>query len=62
MFRIGEFSRLSRVSVRMLRHYDRLGLLKPSQTDPLTDYCHYTAERALFPADLGDSDAGASAG
>ena len=24
MFRIGEFSRLSRVSVRMLRHYDQL--------------------------------------
>ena len=29
MLSIGEFSRLSRVSPRMLRHYDALGLLRP---------------------------------
>ena len=29
MLKIGEFSKLSRVSVRMLRHYDEIGLLKP---------------------------------
>lgn len=45
MFRIGEFSRLSRVSVRMLRHYDQLGLLKPVQTDPTTNYRFYTADQ-----------------
>ena len=27
MLKIGEFSKLSRVSVRMLRHYDEIGLL-----------------------------------
>ena len=27
MLKIGEFSKLSRVSVRMLRHYDEMGLL-----------------------------------
>src|SRR5512135_1263810 len=43
MLKIGEFSRLSRVSVRMLRHYDQLGLLKPSQVDPLTNYRYYSA-------------------
>ncbi len=43
MLKIGEFSRLSRVSVRMLRHYDRLGLLTPSQVDPLTNYRYYSA-------------------
>ena len=29
MLTIGEFSRLSRVTPRMLRHYDALGLLRP---------------------------------
>ena len=29
MLTIGEFSRLSRVTPRMLRHYDSLGLLRP---------------------------------
>lgn len=61
MFKIGEFSRLSRVSVRMLRHYDQLGLLTPSQTDPFTNYRYYSAEqlprlnRILALRDLGFS-------
>ena len=61
MFKIGEFSRLSRVSVRMLRHYDQLGLLTPSQTDPFTGYRYYSAEqlprlnRILALRDLGFS-------
>ena len=33
MLKIGEFSKLSRVSVRMLRHYDQKGLLTPSEID-----------------------------
>ena len=45
MFRIGDFSRLTRVSVKALRHYDRLGLLKPARTDPLTGYRHYSSEQ-----------------
>src|SRR5919109_601351 len=45
MFKIGEFSRLSRVSVRMLRHYDQLGLLTPAQTDRFTGYRYYSAEQ-----------------
>lgn len=45
MFRIGEFSRLSRVSVRMLRHYDQLGLLKPSHTNSFTGYRYYSADQ-----------------
>ena len=36
MLKIGDFSKLSRVSVRMLRHYDDIGLLKPAQTDAFT--------------------------
>ena len=36
MLKIGEFSKLSRVSVRMLRHYDEIGLLKPAEIDRFT--------------------------
>ncbi len=43
MFKIGEFSKLSHVTVKTLRHYDRMGLLKPAQTDPFTGYRYYSA-------------------
>jgi len=33
MFSIGEFARHGRVSVRMLRHYDAIGLLRPASVD-----------------------------
>ena len=36
MLTIGEFSRLSRVSPRMLRHYDALGLLCPRTVGELS--------------------------
>lgn len=45
MFKIGDFSRLAQVSVRMLRHYDKLGLLTPSCTDPWTGYRYYTIDQ-----------------
>lgn len=45
MFRIGEFSRFSRVSVKMLRHYDELGLLTPARVDPYTNYRYYSADQ-----------------
>ena len=44
MLKIGEFSKLSRVSVRMLRHYDEIGLLKPAEIDRFTDYRYYKEE------------------
>lgn len=59
MFKIGEFSKLMQVSVRMLRHYDEAGLLKPAKTDPVTGYRYYSAEqiprlrRVLFLRDTG---------
>jgi DNA-binding transcriptional MerR regulator len=42
MFRIGDFSRIARVSARLLRFYDELGLLKPAHADPQTGYRHYS--------------------
>ncbi|MFL1375745.1 MULTISPECIES: MerR family transcriptional regulator [unclassified Nocardiopsis] len=41
MFTIGEFASIGRVSVRMLRHYDRIGLLTPARVDPVTGYRFY---------------------
>jgi hypothetical protein len=43
MFAIGEFARHARVSVRMLRHYDAIGLLEPARVDPSTGYRCYEA-------------------
>lgn len=45
MLQIGEFSRLSRISVRMLRHYDQVGLLKPAEQDAQTGYRRYAASQ-----------------
>ncbi len=45
MFKIGDFSRLSQVSVNTLRHYDELGLLKPLQVDRFTGYRYYSIEQ-----------------
>jgi DNA-binding transcriptional MerR regulator len=59
MFKIGDFSQLGQVSVRMLRHYDELGLLKPAYVDQWTDYRYYMIEqlprlhRILALKDLG---------
>src|SRR6516162_6854031 len=43
MFSIGEFARHGRVSVRMLRHYDAIGLLRPACVDPASGYRFYQA-------------------
>jgi effector-binding domain-containing protein len=45
MLKIGEFSRLSRVSVKALRHYDEIGLLRPIQVDPFTGYRFYSHDQ-----------------
>ncbi|CAG5081518.1 Transcriptional regulator, MerR family [Thermobacillus xylanilyticus] len=47
MFKISEFSKISRVSVKTLRYYDQLGLLKPARTDEATGYRYYTAEQLI---------------
>src|ERR1700683_828124 len=45
MFSIGEFARHGRVSVRMLRHYDAIGLLRPASVDAATGYRFYQARQ-----------------
>ncbi len=59
MFRIGDFSQLGQVSIRALRLYDEMNLLKPAQIDKFTGYRYYSIEqlprlnRILALKDLG---------
>ncbi|GEN81051.1 MerR family transcriptional regulator [Actinotalea fermentans] len=48
---IGEFSRLSQLSIRMLRYYDEHGVLPPTHTDPRSGY------RSYAPAQLATARA-----
>lgn len=43
MFSIGEFARLGQVSVKKLRHFDSIGLLRSARVEPSTGYRRYTA-------------------
>ncbi len=45
MFKIGEFSRISQVSVKTLRYYDEIGLLKPARVDEFTGYRYYSMDQ-----------------
>ena len=61
MFRISDFSRFTRVSVKMLRHYDAIGLLRPARIDAESGYRYYSADqlprlnRIILLKDLGFS-------
>src|SRR6266545_5034548 len=61
MIRIGDFSKLSRVSIKTLRYYDEMGLLKPIEVDRFTGYRYYEFDqlprlyRILALKDLGFS-------
>lgn len=61
MIRIGDFSKLSRVSIKALRLYDEMGLLKPVEVDRFTGYRYYEFNqlprlyRILALKDLGFS-------
>jgi DNA-binding transcriptional MerR regulator len=45
VFRIGDFSRIARVSCRLLRYYDELGLLKPAHLERDSGYRYYSASQ-----------------
>lgn len=61
MIKIGDFARLSQVSVVTLRYYDEMDLLKPVKVDAFTGYRFYSADqlprlnRVLALKDLGFS-------
>ncbi|WP_339267357.1 helix-turn-helix domain-containing protein [Paenibacillus sp. FSL R5-0470] len=47
MFKISVFSRLSKVSLKTLRYYDQIGILKPRKVDHDTCYRYYSADQLL---------------
>ena len=59
MIRIGDFARISGVSVATLRHYDETGVLRPARVDEATGYRYYEIQqlarlqRVLVLRDLG---------
>jgi DNA-binding transcriptional MerR regulator len=59
--KIGDLAHLARVSTRTLRHYDEIGLFKPTRIDPQTGYREYSVtqlallNRILALRDLGFS-------
>src|ERR1041385_3322097 len=61
MIKIGDFARLSQVSVVTLRYYDEMDLLKPVKVDSFSGYRFYSADqlpllnRILALKDLGFS-------
>jgi DNA-binding transcriptional MerR regulator/predicted transcriptional regulator YdeE len=59
VIRIGDFSKVSQVSIKTLRYYDQMGLLKPQSVDGFTGYRYYSVSqlprlnRILALKDLG---------
>lgn len=47
MIRIGEFSKMTQTTVKALRYYDEMGLLKPELVDDETGYRYYTTGQLL---------------
>ncbi len=45
MLRIGEFSKLAKITIKALRYYDKIGLLKPSMIDASSSYRYYSDEQ-----------------
>lgn len=45
MFKIGEFSIINRLTIKTLRHYDEIGLLKPAYVDEVSGYRFYTGSQ-----------------
>ena len=53
MYRIGEFSKLTNLSIRTIRYYHDIGLLIPEEVDIFTNYRYY-GERNIYEAKLID--------
>ncbi|MDD3654648.1 MAG: MerR family transcriptional regulator [Desulfotomaculaceae bacterium] len=47
LYRIGVFSKISKTTIKTLRYYDEIGLLKPAQTDCDNGYRYYTTDQLV---------------
>ena len=49
---IGQVATMSRLTIRALRHYDEIGLLRPARVDPSSGYRFYTPEQVAVAATI----------
>ena len=47
MYKIGDFSRMSKTTIKTLRYYEKVGLLKPAYVDLNTSYRYYEARQLV---------------
>ena len=52
MLKIGEFSKLSHLTVKALRFYEKEGLLEPAFIDPWTGYRFYETRQLEDAAEI----------
>lgn len=45
MYKIGLFSQITKTTIKTLRYYDKIGLLKPKEIDTFTNYRYYTTDQ-----------------
>lgn len=45
LYKIGLFSQMNKVTIKALRHYDEIGLLKPAHIEDFTGYRYYSSEQ-----------------
>ncbi|SJZ40243.1 MerR family transcriptional regulator [Anaerorhabdus furcosa] len=48
MYRIGEFSKMGQVSIKTLRYYDEVNILKPEEIDIVSGYRYYTTRQLVI--------------
>lgn len=48
LFSIGQMSKLHNISVQTLRYYDKIGLFKPTHTDPGSNYRYYSSDQFIY--------------
>ena len=52
MLKIGDFSKMGKTTVKTLRYYDSIGLLRPKQIDEETGYRWYSTEQLIALAQI----------
>jgi DNA-binding transcriptional MerR regulator len=52
MLKIGDFSKISRCTVKTLRYYSDIGLLEPIHIDQFTGYRYYSPSQLLVTAKI----------
>ncbi|MDR5658858.1 MerR family transcriptional regulator [Serpentinicella sp. ANB-PHB4] len=45
MYKIGVFSKMNKITIKTLRHYDEIGLFKPIHVDEMTGYRYYSSSQ-----------------